>query len=284
MLSPTECFLTQFHDAKPGVTWTAFGNLPVSMGERRFASSYEVLAAVVPQTHPALRVLDLACGDGALLALLAARVRPGLSLAGADFSAAELRAARARVGSQETLVQARAQELPLTDASVDIVLCHMALMLMDDAAAVLREIHRVLRPGGKLAAVVSARMPRTPALTCFLDILTSHARAPQWLDVRFGDRRFGSPEGIAELLAPCFTEIHIEELHASQRLTPDALWAAFLDMYDLHLVDEAAREAIRGDYLAAIEPHRAADGTLELGKTLRFIRATRRLGHAIKEE
>jgi SAM-dependent methyltransferase len=269
-----EAFLRRFHDSRPGLTTVAFGDLPVTMHGRRYASSYEVLAGQVPAAPS--HVLDLACGDGPLLALLAARGTAGLTLTGIDMSPGELGAARERVGDAATLLQARAQALPLPDASVDVLLSHMALMLMDDVPAVLREAARVLRPGGTLAAVVGAGMAPTPALTCYLEVLAGHARAAEWAEVRFGDRRLRSAEGIAELLAPAFDGVQVHELQAPRHLTPDALWAALLDMYDLHLLEEGARAQVRQQLLARLEPHRAADGTLAWTTQLRFFKGRKR--------
>ena len=79
-LSDSERFLSGFHDADPGVTSRAFADLPASMAGTAYASSYECLASVVPAD--ARTVLDLACGDGFLLSLLAARRQAGLALVG----------------------------------------------------------------------------------------------------------------------------------------------------------------------------------------------------------
>ena len=144
-LSDSERFLSAFHDADPGGTPRAFAHLPATMAERAFASSYECLLDAIPDD--ARSVLDLACGDGYLLSLLAAR-RPDLSLAGVDLSTGELEAAGRRLRGRAVLQQGRAQELPLPDDSVDAVVCHMALMLMDDAPQVLAQVRRVLKAGG----------------------------------------------------------------------------------------------------------------------------------------
>ncbi|MDO9218289.1 MAG: methyltransferase domain-containing protein, partial [Lacisediminimonas sp.] len=77
---------------------------------QRYASSYEILASVVPSTSQSIEVLDLACGDGFLLALLASRAQPHLSLSGVDLSAGELAVAAQRLGHSIPLIQARAQE------------------------------------------------------------------------------------------------------------------------------------------------------------------------------
>lgn len=77
-LSSSEQFLAGFHDADPGVTSRAFAALPARMADATFPSSYECLASVVP-SGPGT-VVDLACGDGYLLSLLAARRQAGLAL------------------------------------------------------------------------------------------------------------------------------------------------------------------------------------------------------------
>jgi ubiquinone/menaquinone biosynthesis C-methylase UbiE len=100
-------------------------------------------------------ILDLACGSGPLLAECAASY-PGADLIGVDMSPDELALAKARLsGSVVTLHQAMAQDLSMIDtASVDVVLCHWALTLMDPVEPVMAEIGRVLRDDGVFAAIV----------------------------------------------------------------------------------------------------------------------------------
>jgi len=66
MYSAAERFLLDFHQARPGVTEEAFGELAVRRGGRDLRSSYAALAEAVP-AH-ARRVLDLACGSAPLQA------------------------------------------------------------------------------------------------------------------------------------------------------------------------------------------------------------------------
>jgi demethylmenaquinone methyltransferase / 2-methoxy-6-polyprenyl-1,4-benzoquinol methylase len=91
-------------------------------------------------------VLDLACGTGDLCRDLAdAGYRP----LGLDFSAGML--ARARTGAP--LVRGDAQGLPLHDHAVDGIVCGFALRNFVDVRAVFDECARVLRPGGRFAAL-----------------------------------------------------------------------------------------------------------------------------------
>ena len=272
--SPVEEFLVAFHDQRPGLTSKAFGSLPVVCRGRAFASSYEVLADVVPGVPTAIEVLDLACGDGHLLSLLASRAQSGLALSGIDISSSELAVARSRIGNGVALRQAKAQGLPFASSSFDCVLCHLALMLMDNIEQVLGEVHRVLRPGSRFAAIVGAAPPPSFALTTYIEALSKRSRLPHMSEVRFGDRRLSNREGILEVLAPAFHSALVEDIHISQLLTPKQIWHWFLDMYDLYLLSEADRRLVEQDFLSAASSECGPEGTLEFPQTLRFACAT----------
>jgi SAM-dependent methyltransferase len=119
-------------------------------------SSYAWLADQAPSGA----VLDLACGDGPLLALLIER---GAHPEGLDRSAAELSHAARRVPGAR-LHEADAHSLPFPDGSFDAVLSHMALMLIPDGDQVAREIVRVSKRGAVFAGVVGAGVDRDSAL------------------------------------------------------------------------------------------------------------------------
>jgi arsenite methyltransferase len=99
--------------------------------------------------------LDVGCGPGSVTASLARAAGPdGLAL-GVDISEPMLaRAVRAEAGPQVGFLRADAQRLPLRDQTVDAVISIAVLQLIPDPAAALSEIARVLRPGGRLAAMV----------------------------------------------------------------------------------------------------------------------------------
>ncbi len=96
------------------------------------------------------RILDAGCGDGALACTLAAR---GAVVTGVDPDPAMLAAARGRAdraGVQPTFVAGRVDRLPFPDASFDVVVAVTVLCFVPDAAGAVREMARVLRPGGRL--------------------------------------------------------------------------------------------------------------------------------------
>ncbi len=99
-------------------------------------------------------VLDVGCGAG-LDSVLAARC-VGLSgkVIGVDYTREMIEKARsnaALAGAQNVeFIQADVESLPLADASVDVVITNGVFNLCVDKPRVLKEIHRVLRPGGRL--------------------------------------------------------------------------------------------------------------------------------------
>jgi demethylmenaquinone methyltransferase / 2-methoxy-6-polyprenyl-1,4-benzoquinol methylase len=100
---------------------------------------------------PGELVLDVATGTGMVAAALHERYR--CRVVGLDQSADMLAAARDRNGLFAGLVRARAEALPFADASFDHVTFTYLLRYVDDPAATLRELARVLRPGGHLATL-----------------------------------------------------------------------------------------------------------------------------------
>lgn len=270
MRSPAEQFLIDFHAALPGATAEAFGALPVQFRGQSFVSSYAVLATAVPADRSPLAVLDLACGSGFLLSLLAARRQPGLELTGVDMSAEELRLAAADLAGRARLIEARAQQLPLAARSIDAVVCHLALMLMGEADPVLAELRRVLKSGGTLAAVVGASNPPSAAFDAYVRVINSHASGSF---LRLGDARFRTEEGIRAMFAAQWQGLALDEIHSRRRLTPDETWAWFMRMYDIHQIGEGQRDEVRREYLSSVASHCGADGRLDFPQAFRFVQA-----------
>ncbi|HUH94971.1 MAG TPA: methyltransferase domain-containing protein [Casimicrobiaceae bacterium] len=105
--------------------------------------------------HPRETVLDHACGGGMDVLLAARRVGARGHVIGVDMTPAmrESAAESARKAGFASFVEIREgffEQLPVDDASVDVVLSNGVVNLSPDKAQVFREIHRVLRPGGRL--------------------------------------------------------------------------------------------------------------------------------------
>lgn len=95
------------------------------------------------------RLLDIGCGTGAFLAAVIAR-HPDMAVAGVDISPDMLGVARRRLSGSAALHVAPADALPFPDGSFDIVVTTNAFHFFRVPDTALREMRRVLRPGGAL--------------------------------------------------------------------------------------------------------------------------------------
>jgi SAM-dependent methyltransferase len=138
-------YLATFHNDRPAITERLLG--------RASASPYQWL--VEPLRAEEGPILDLACGSAPTRPLL-----PGTRWIGLDASAAELRYAAAT--GRVPLVRGSAAALPIATDSVSAVCAALCLQVVTPLDTVLAEVHRVLRPGGVLMALVPARPSLRP--------------------------------------------------------------------------------------------------------------------------
>jgi SAM-dependent methyltransferase len=116
------------------------------------------------------RVLDVACGTGALTLAAVDAVGPAGSVVGLDANPEMLAVARRKPVRAEWL-EGRAEALPLPDDEFDAVISQFALMFFDDKPRALAEMMRVLRPGGRLAVAVCDAVERSPGYGAFASLL-----------------------------------------------------------------------------------------------------------------
>lgn len=125
-------------------------------------------------------VLDIAAGTGDQSIFAARIVGPGGSILATD-SSAEMLGVAARVVQQEGLTNITtsvmdAEQLDLQDNAFDAVICRLGLMLIPNLQQALREIRRVLKPGGKLAGLVWSAPENNPLFSLPLAIISKYAR------------------------------------------------------------------------------------------------------------
>jgi demethylmenaquinone methyltransferase/2-methoxy-6-polyprenyl-1,4-benzoquinol methylase len=115
----------------------------LSMGARAFASTL---------AQPQARILDICCGTGDLTAaMLKLRPADATPITGLDFSSQMLNRARTKYATANALwVEGDAMHLPYPDASFDLVTAAFGFRNLTNYAEGLRELHRVLAPGGRL--------------------------------------------------------------------------------------------------------------------------------------
>ena len=138
--------------------WDRISTIYLQDIDRRFVSVVENVIARA-DLRPGERILDLGTGTGAVAEKVAPLVRPGEVL-GVDISPQMLTVAQRRLlasgVNNVTLREGRAEEIPVGDHSVDVVLASLSLMYVVDRAAAAREIARVLKHGGRLVAAIWA--------------------------------------------------------------------------------------------------------------------------------
>ena len=140
-MDTTNVYLKDWHRRFAGQRLSLFEQCCLENG----TTSFEALVTAA-ELRPQQTVVELGCGEGPLLRYL---LRSDVRYIGVDFSAASLAAARRQFGATAAaFVEADAGQMPLPDASCDVVLSHMALHIMTPVEPVLCEVARVLKPHG----------------------------------------------------------------------------------------------------------------------------------------
>jgi demethylmenaquinone methyltransferase/2-methoxy-6-polyprenyl-1,4-benzoquinol methylase len=129
-------------------------------------------AADLAMVRPGGRALDVACGTGDLALELAGRVAPGGSVLGADFSERMLELARAKAAARGLDVKlefeaANALALPYGDSSFDAATVGFGARNFSDLPGGLREMARVVRPGGRVVVLEITTPSRAPLSTFY---------------------------------------------------------------------------------------------------------------------
>lgn len=210
---------------------------------------------------PGQRVLDVACGTGILARTAADRVGEKGSVTGLDLNRAMLTVA-ARVRPDLDWRQGDAQALPFADGSFDRVLCQMALMFFPDRSAAVREMARVVLPGGIVTLMAPATLDAQPAWGPFVQVVVRHA-GPEAAELMNTYWSAGDLDGLTGLLTDAGLSIvtsvtregtarfgsvdqmittEVESTPLVQRLTPQAY------------------QHIRADAREALRPFETPDG------------------------
>jgi SAM-dependent methyltransferase len=268
-MSAAEAHLRRFHARWPGATSRSLAAGRLADGR----SSYDLLADLA---RPGDRVLDLGCGDGWLLELLARRGHGAGRLCGLDLSADELAVARRRPAlSGAALVLGRAQAAPLGDGAVDLVVSHLAFTLMAELDDVVAEVARLLAPGGRFAAIVGGGPKRDDAFARFAAL--GPVAGGDGPPVRLGDRRARSDDGLAALFGAArgFAGLDIVDHELTLDASPAEVWQRLGPSYEMAAATDDRLAAARAVFLAAVAPLVRPDGTVPCAMALRLVRARR---------
>jgi ubiquinone/menaquinone biosynthesis C-methylase UbiE len=123
---------------------------------------------------PGERVLDLACGTGAVARLAAPRVGASGTVAGVDVNPGMLAVARANTPAGMSIEwhEASADQLPFADGSLDVVLCSLGLQFFPNRLAALDEVRRILVSDGRV--IVNAPGPIPDVFSVLERALAAH--------------------------------------------------------------------------------------------------------------
>src|SRR5262245_372894 len=126
--------------------------------------------AKAAQLSAGQKVLDVACGTGVLAREAMRCVQPGGSVTGLDRNEIMLTGAR-RVAPGIEWRAGHAESLPFPDGTFDAVVSQFGLMFFEDRAGALKEMWRVLRPGGRLAVAVWDALEHSPGYADMVKLL-----------------------------------------------------------------------------------------------------------------
>ena len=237
----------------------------------------EMLERAAPQ--PGERVLELACGPGGLGIAAAERVAPDGEVVLSDV-AAEMTAIAARRVDASGLDNVTTLELDLEridqpDGSYDLVLCREGLMFAPDPGRAVREIARVLRPGGRVTIAVWGPRERNPWLGLVLDSVSAQLGRPVPPPGVPGPFSLADADELAGLLdAAELVEVAVRDLPVPMRVGSfDEWWARTSALAGplatiLTSLPEPAARALRARAHEAVRPYETAAGLEFPGVTL----------------
>jgi ubiquinone/menaquinone biosynthesis C-methylase UbiE len=161
------------------------------------------------------RLLELACGPGALGQRWSELVGPGGTVVLSDIAPGMVEvAARVNADIESVSVEVLdAASISRPDESFDVVVCRMGLMFVPEPERAFAEIHRVLAPGGRLAATTWGAIEHNPWITCVALAAASAGIVTGGPPVGPGTIfSLGDPAGVRELVeAAGFADVVVEE-------------------------------------------------------------------------
>ncbi len=217
------------------------------------------------------RVLDVACGTGIVSRQAAPLVGADGQVVGLDVNPAMLAVARAVPAPSGAAIhwqEGNAMALPFVDGAFDVVLCQHGLQFVPDRAGAVREMRRVLAPGGRALAIVLQALAKHPIFEALMESVARHLSLPlsavmtpfamsdaEELRTLFASAGFGTVEILSETTTVQFPE--------PQRFVPLAVAssaAAVPAFAQLAAPQRAALvEAVRTDVESTIRKYRRAD-------------------------
>jgi ubiquinone/menaquinone biosynthesis C-methylase UbiE len=228
------------------------------------------------------RVLDVGCGTGRLAQWIAERVGDKGAVAGIDPLEERIRIARSRGGAARFEVGQAEDLRAFDDASFDAVCMASVFHWIEDKAKAFAEVHRVLRPGGRVGVTtLPQELARAGTVGRALEPLLARAPYAGRVDLSaltFAKRGCTSTELVSLALD---SRLELVELQVTQRTRTHASGEALVDFLEassfgnfLRPVPEDLRPLLRADLIAAFDAQKGPEGVAARGWGVLFI-ATR---------
>lgn len=211
-------------------------------------------------------VLDVACGTGLVTLPAADAVAPDGTVLATDLSEGMLEFSREAAANSNvdnvSFERMDAESLDLPGGSFDVTLCSLGLMYVPNPERALQEMHRVLVPAGRAAAVVWGRRDRCGWAEIFpiMDRRVQSEVCPLFFQLGTGEALGDAFRGAG------FTNVTTERFSVTLPYnTPEeactaAFWGGAVALA-WRKFDEEKREGARAEYLDSIEPYRNGDGS-----------------------
>jgi SAM-dependent methyltransferase len=270
MMGTTNMYLKDWHRRFAGQRFGFLEQFCLENGTTSFEAL--VTAAVL---RPQQTVLDLGCGEGPLLRYVLQR---DVRYIGVDFSAASLAAARQQFGATAAeFVEADAGQMPLPDASCDVVLSHMALHIMNPLEPVLFEVARVLKPNGTLHVFLAApwRMHSSAEASRFYDVMNLFQ---QFKDVstptRVGTGTLATEQSIVDAITSGFADKATVSFTYADLLIhrpPTEALTLFMGAYSFDLIHDEHKPEAAKSFLTKLIALKDGDGLVRLRRPMAIV-------------
>jgi ubiquinone/menaquinone biosynthesis C-methylase UbiE len=208
------------------------------------------------------RVLNIACGTGVVARRAALQVGDSGRVTGIDLNEGMLDMARRQADKMAVKVEWRqgdAGALPFGDSRFDVVLCQQGLQFFADKSAALREMCRVLLPGGRLVVSVVRSLQHNPLMRLQIEALIQHLDA-EAADVQRAVCSLGDADELRRLHADAdFQDIDIQLVsltirhHDATKFIP-GLMASLPFSEAIAALDEAQQKALFNDVMEGLGP------------------------------
>ncbi len=215
--------------------------------------------------RPGERVLDVACGTGLVSFRIAHEVGADGLVVGTDISGEMVGAAR-RIAAERNVGNVRferfdAEDLSLDDEPFDVALCGLGLMYVPDPVTALKEMSRLLKPGGRACAAVWGARAKCGWAEIFpiTDARVASEVCPMFFHL-----------GTLDTLALSFSEAGFSDIRSERLQTTlvyasddEALGAAFRGgpvALAYNRFDDATKQAVHAEYLQSIAGFRSGEG------------------------